>query len=631
MSKFMIENAQIAKASSFQPLVQGDTPEIVNIASTLGKVAEYHDEIERTNNILSDLVDTTDGPRVKIRGTLPKLSFAQTTTGSEYDNDNCGIITYPGNVNGTNMTIQSGGNMIIGSGEYPTNWYNLANKSSSWPDYWTNDGEQLYIGSDNYVMIHTNASTIANRKTFTFGTNFNLALGAAIQFRTNTAENPIVSALTTAATTTSRMWTLPDATGTLALAGDHVLKTGDTMSGNLTVAKTSGDTYCIIHRTDTDTKVGVGVGTGGTNHGIYSFKLNKWMVYGDASNVYLNGNASTADKLNTNAGDVFSPIYFANGVPVECNIPTSGSWKNGVPIIGADGVMEVSKYIDFHASVTSTNDYDVRISCDENYLTVKSNATSNGAGINPSTNNVYNLGTSSLKWKNIYATTFTGSLSGNASTATKVYSTLTNPSSATTYHIPFHSGATSGNKSLYTNNGIKYVTFEGTTTTNGSSMLELGNSTASGKAGNKQGFICMYGSGTGSITITPNSSSTYNSAFIPAADGNFPLYTVLYTSTTAPSATNVTINLNSSKTIIGVYDYLDIWVYVGATSRLAYIKLPTFTSALSQAPIYFQTATSYTTKYVYLGSNGYTLNFTTAGSSDSTKCSFAKVVGVRFT
>lgn len=38
----------------------------------------------------------------------------------------------------------------------------------------------------------------------------------------------------------------------------------------------------------------------------------------------------------------------------------------------------------------------------------------------PSTNNSKSLGTSSLKWANVYATTFTGALSGNASTATKL-------------------------------------------------------------------------------------------------------------------------------------------------------------------------------------------------------------------
>ena len=38
--------------------------------------------------------------------------------------------------------------------------------------------------------------------------------------------------------------------------------------------------------------------------------------------------------------------------------------------------------------------------------------------ISPATTNKYNLGTSSLKWKDVYATTFHGALDGNASTAT---------------------------------------------------------------------------------------------------------------------------------------------------------------------------------------------------------------------
>lgn len=40
-------------------------------------------------------------------------------------------------------------------------------------------------------------------------------------------------------------------------------------------------------------------------------------------------------------------------------------------------------------------------------------------GVEPTANNSLNLGTSSYKWKNVYATTFTGDLSGNAATATK--------------------------------------------------------------------------------------------------------------------------------------------------------------------------------------------------------------------
>lgn len=44
--------------------------------------------------------------------------------------------------------------------------------------------------------------------------------------------------------------------------------------------------------------------------------------------------------------------------------------------------------------------------------------------ITPGANDTYSLGSSSLKWKNIYATTFTGALSGNASSATTLSSTL---------------------------------------------------------------------------------------------------------------------------------------------------------------------------------------------------------------
>ena len=47
------------------------------------------------------------------------------------------------------------------------------------------------------------------------------------------------------------------------------------------------------------------------------------------------------------------------------------------------------------------------------------NAKHNGSVI-PQINNTYDLGTSDLRWKNIYGGTFVGSLSGNAATATKL-------------------------------------------------------------------------------------------------------------------------------------------------------------------------------------------------------------------
>lgn len=63
---------------------------------------------------------------------------------------------------------------------------------------------------------------------------------------------------------------------------------GGTLTGETTMNKSSGDTFYHAYRTDTGTGVSMGIGAGGVNHGIYSRKLNKWMLYGDGSNVYVN-------------------------------------------------------------------------------------------------------------------------------------------------------------------------------------------------------------------------------------------------------------------------------------------------------------------------------------------------------
>ena len=52
-------------------------------------------------------------------------------------------------------------------------------------------------------------------------------------------------------------------------------------------------------RTDTGTEVAFGVGQSGLNHGVWSGKLNRWIVYANGSSIYLNGNALTATKLET--------------------------------------------------------------------------------------------------------------------------------------------------------------------------------------------------------------------------------------------------------------------------------------------------------------------------------------------
>lgn len=64
---------------------------------------------------------------------------------------------------GTNMVIQSKGNMIIGSGESPNGYYqnNLLDNAS----------EKTYIVSDNNINFVVNANTLANAKTATINTD----------------------------------------------------------------------------------------------------------------------------------------------------------------------------------------------------------------------------------------------------------------------------------------------------------------------------------------------------------------------------------------------------------------------------------------------------------------------------
>jgi len=96
-----------------------------------------------------------------------------------------------------------------------------------------------------------------------------------------------------------------------------------------------------------------------------------------------------------------------------------------------------------------------------------------------------------------------------------------NPTTGTTYYLPFLTGV-SGNRIPYANNGLKYLTLEGTADDLGYSGLRIGNTTNSGTAGNKWGFIDLYPEtgayyarikATGTLTASrsytlPNSSGT---------------------------------------------------------------------------------------------------------------------------
>lgn len=85
-------------------------------------------------------------------------------------------------------------------------------------------------------------------------------------------------------------------------------------------------------RTDKGTEVAFGVGDGGLNHGVWSGKLNRWIVYANESSIYLNGNALTATKLET-----------ARTITANLASSTAGSFDGSANItVGVTGTLPIA-------------------------------------------------------------------------------------------------------------------------------------------------------------------------------------------------------------------------------------------------------------------------------------------------
>lgn len=69
-------------------------------------------------------------------------------------------------------------------------------------------------------------------------------------------------------------------------------------------------------RTDKNVEVWLGVGSSGTNHGVFSIPLNKWLIYSDGTNVYLNGYSSNVLLKATG----YDANIFATSIPQETTI-----------------------------------------------------------------------------------------------------------------------------------------------------------------------------------------------------------------------------------------------------------------------------------------------------------------------
>lgn len=151
---------------------------------------------------------------------------------------------------------------------------------------------------------------------------------------------------------------------------------------------------------------------------VYSYIKGKTdSLYAAKSHTHANATTSAAGFLPKLSG---STSQYLRG---------DGTWATvNAGVTGVKGNAETA-YRTGNVNLTPANIGAAAASHTHNYLplgggTLTGNLSSRQ--IAPSANNSYTLGTSSLKWSNVYATTFTGNLTGNASTAT----TATNATTA---------------------------------------------------------------------------------------------------------------------------------------------------------------------------------------------------------
>lgn len=153
-----------------------------------------------------------------------------------------------------------------------------------------------------------------------------------------------------------------------------------------------------------------------------------------------------------------------------------------------------------------------------------------------------------------------GTYSGKAATATTATNatntaiTKTNPTSNTWYYPTFVT-ADSGNLPQRVNNGLYYRTIEGTTSAVGQGIIRLGNTTASGTAGNKRGYLQICANTAHFAQLqTADGISADRTIYMPNHNGTIQVRpTELYNNT---SGTGSTITLSASS---ANYNYLEIF------------------------------------------------------------------------
>ena len=263
----------------------------------------------------------------------------------------------------TNVTVKYGTN----------NAATISNTSGTTPKTLTASASH-YGGSFDIGTQYTFAATVTDSMGFSSTSNFYLPKAAinislhkqnGVGLGTTAERGYITTGIPFKGTVT-----VSDSTASSTLDGGSIFA-GTSSTRRLTGATNGVETtagkiffYAGVEGTGTSASRGIAIGAPAT-------AANRIVEVSTSNEVSFKGTATTAVQAamaiklgSTSVGNSSKPIYINGGTATRVDVPASGSWFKGVPQVGSDGVMEIGAYIDFHATNTTTADYDVRLQAD---------------------------------------------------------------------------------------------------------------------------------------------------------------------------------------------------------------------------------------------------------------------------
>lgn len=197
---------------------------------------------------------------------------------------------------------------------YQRCFYHESNIWTAWREIACTDEVGLLNQANTYTALNIYRANIAVSNGTTAGSQGQIILGVKPSAAT-------VQANIIASTTGALNYNATENTG-------HYFNQ-DVYINQPTVAKTA---FYRAIRTDKGTEVAFGIDDGGLNHGVWSGKLNRWIVYANESSIYLNGNALTATKLET-----------ARTITANLASSTAGSFDGSANItVGVTGTLPIA-------------------------------------------------------------------------------------------------------------------------------------------------------------------------------------------------------------------------------------------------------------------------------------------------